>query len=508
MKLEQLFLSESQYQENMMLEQQESSDRVVFTFMRANPPTRGHHLVVDQVARQAHGDDYWIFLSQSQDPKKNPLDRQTKMHFAKVLMPNHKAHFASGVPFAAVKTPLLAADWLYNQGYRDITMVVGSDRVATMKDILDGWNSPEIRTKYSREPCKIAVVSAGDRDPDAEGVEGISASMVRQLAQAGDFDAFRDAVGMDAASALAMYDAVRKGMKVTAAKDKKKVQEGLWNKLFGKSKTRLVRPPHFPPHPHNVEDTAQWVKDWVAYEKSEGNNPEKLFDPNTMMGDIWLSIHAASSREAADKVRQFLLSDPELGHMIRSAPERRSRGHGPSASGSDHYSTSDRTQGPRHDDHMGPLDPLWEDANHKDGTIVKLEMDPESARKLASWCAVNQIHCMDPDHFHITLVYSRRAMPELSNLDGTNIHLALKAKAWKKLGESALVLVFESPQLQALHSKIIKLGATHDWPDLIIHTTVNYDYTDDQLPAALPTFPLVYNRVTVDAIDPNYKADK
>jgi hypothetical protein len=231
------FMKKTKLDEQTLQEQDASS--AVFTFMRANPPTRGHHMVVDKVAQAAKGGDYFIFLSQSQDAKKNPLDWQTKMHFAKLLMPRHRAHFASGNEFANIKTPLLAADWLYNQGYRDLTMVVGSDRVSSMKDILDGWNSEDIRTKYGRDPVNIRVLSAGHRDPDAEGVAGISASMVRELAKNSDFEGFKDVVGLDDASAFAMYDAVRKGMKVGKSKAKEPddvqplVNESLSNKCLG-----------------------------------------------------------------------------------------------------------------------------------------------------------------------------------------------------------------------------------------------------------------------------------
>lgn len=202
------------------------SDRVVFTFMRANPPTPGHKLVVDQVKKLAHNDDYWVFLSHSQDPKKNPLSWQQKHQFAQLIMPEHEDHFAHDDRFTQVKTPLLAADWLYNQGYRDLTMVVGSDRVASMTDILTGWNSEPIRSKYNREPVKIKVVSAGERDPDADDVTGISASKVRELVAQNDFDGFKAAVGMDQTSAKQMFDAVQSGMQT---KKGKAVKEGNFN---------------------------------------------------------------------------------------------------------------------------------------------------------------------------------------------------------------------------------------------------------------------------------------
>jgi hypothetical protein len=177
-----------------------------------NPPTVGHKRLVAKVAKEAGNDDYWVFLSHSQDVKKNPLDWRTKLRFAGELMPTYKSHLASGEQFENVKTPLLAMDWLYDQGYTDITMVVGSDRVDDMTRLLDGWNSDTVRGKYNRQPVNIQVISAGDRDPDSEGVEGISASLVRNLAKQGDYSKFKAAVGLDDELAQDLYTQVRKGM--------------------------------------------------------------------------------------------------------------------------------------------------------------------------------------------------------------------------------------------------------------------------------------------------------
>ena len=196
-----------------------SPTKVTWTFGRMNPPTLGHKKVVDKVAELAGDNDYWIFLSHSQDAKKNPLDWKTKIYFASLMMPEYKSHFAAAPEFETVRTPLMAMDWLYDQGYTDITMVVGSDRVQSMTDMLNGWNSEQIRNKYNRQPVKIQVVSAGERDPDAEGVEGISASLVRKLAQDGDLEKFKSAVGLQDNLAQALYTQVRKGMKLDQNKN-------------------------------------------------------------------------------------------------------------------------------------------------------------------------------------------------------------------------------------------------------------------------------------------------
>lgn len=187
---------------------------VAWTFIRANPPTLGHQMVVGQTAKAARGGDYWVFLSHSQDPKKNPLDWATKLEFAKELMPQHAAHMSNQ---STVRTPLQAADWLYDQGYRSMTMVVGSDRVQVMKDLLTSWNSPEIRAKSNRDPVAIQVVSAGERDPDAEGIAGISGTRARLAVTKGDRDDFELATGVKGNLADRLFDAVGAGMKLKQA---------------------------------------------------------------------------------------------------------------------------------------------------------------------------------------------------------------------------------------------------------------------------------------------------
>jgi hypothetical protein len=191
--------------------------KVVFTFMRANPPTRGHALVVDKVKQVAGNDDYWVFLSHSQDVKKNPLSWAQKVHFVKQIMKPHAAHVITD---AAVKTPLQAANWLYDQGYRDITLVVGSDRVSAMQDLLHGWNSDAIRAKDGRDAVRITVVSAGERDPDAEGLAGISGTKAREAVSKGDLPAFQAATGVQGDLAHKLFDAVQLGMQTVKVKSK------------------------------------------------------------------------------------------------------------------------------------------------------------------------------------------------------------------------------------------------------------------------------------------------
>jgi hypothetical protein len=180
-----------------------------FCFGRMNPPTVGHGQLIDTVANASQGGDYFIFVSQTRDSKKNPLDYATKVKFIKALFPSHAGHV---VYDPEIKTIMQAANWLFNAGYRSVTFVAGSDRLASFKELL---------TKYNGQPDgynfdSINFVSSGDRDPDADGIAGVSASSARAAAEAGNLDAFAQATG---AGKLAepLYNAVRKGMLLAEA---------------------------------------------------------------------------------------------------------------------------------------------------------------------------------------------------------------------------------------------------------------------------------------------------
>ena len=152
--------------------------KATFTFGRFNPPTEsGHGKLVSAVQAHAEksGSKHYIFLSHSQDSKKNPLSHGEKVGAMNRLFPT-----ANVVSRGKVRTAIDAMKHLEKQGYKEVTMVVGSDRVDNFKSLLNKY-----RTKEYPGIKKVNVVSAGDRDPDAEGAEGMSASKLRGLVSAG-----------------------------------------------------------------------------------------------------------------------------------------------------------------------------------------------------------------------------------------------------------------------------------------------------------------------------------
>ena len=152
--------------------------QATFTFGRFNPPTEsGHGKLISAVQAHAEkaGGKHYIFPSHSQDAKKNPLSHGDKVGAMQKLFPN-----ANVVSHNKVRTAIDAMKHLEKQGHSNVTMVVGSDRVAEFHGLLSKY-----RKKEFPGIKKVNVVSAGNRDPDAEGAEGMSASKLRGLVAAG-----------------------------------------------------------------------------------------------------------------------------------------------------------------------------------------------------------------------------------------------------------------------------------------------------------------------------------
>ena len=183
--------------------------QAAFCFGRMNPPTIGHAELLKKTAESAMNGEYYIFASKTNDKKDNPVPYDAKLAFLKEMFPEFASHI---VDDPAIKTPLLAADWLYNKGIRAITMVAGSDRLPQYEKLMAAWNSEEVRTKFNREPCIINFVSSGEREDGAEGVAGVSASGARAAAKAGNFDVFKQTTGTEGDIAERLFNAVRNGM--------------------------------------------------------------------------------------------------------------------------------------------------------------------------------------------------------------------------------------------------------------------------------------------------------
>ena len=185
---------------------EKSRKSVAFCFGRMNPPTIGHARLLNTTARASAGGDYYIFLSHTQDSKKNPLDYNTKVDFVKSMYPQHAEH----VSYGSLRTIMEIMEFLYHNNYTDVTYVCGNDRLPAFKELLNKYNGVEGGKTYYKFNS-IDIVSSGPRDPDDDGVAGASASAARAAAEAGDKEEFKKITGAGR-FASQLYRAVRKGM--------------------------------------------------------------------------------------------------------------------------------------------------------------------------------------------------------------------------------------------------------------------------------------------------------
>ncbi len=188
-------------------EPQEDKGTLTVAFGRFNPPTTGHEKLLDTVANIADKGEYRIYPSRSNDPKKNPLDPDTKISMMRRLYPKHGEKIVNDANSKTIFDVLKKA---HEDGYTGVNIVVGSDRQAEFQ---------KLATKYNGELYdfkNLNIVSAGERDPDAEDVTGMSASKLRKAAAEGDFETFRKGTpkSLDDKEARKFFMTLRKSMKV------------------------------------------------------------------------------------------------------------------------------------------------------------------------------------------------------------------------------------------------------------------------------------------------------
>ena len=197
----------------------EDSGEVVFAFGRFNPPTIGHEKLMDAVKKLARGSQYRIYPSQSQDPKKNPLDFKLKVKFLRKMFPKHARSIMAD---KGVRTAFDAIVKLYDQGYTKVTMVAGEDRVIEFEKLLNKYNGVKGRHGFYQFESGVMVKSAGERDPDAEGATGMSASKLRAAANDNDLKTFAKGMPKGFKGVEDLFNAVRAGMCLAESKNFRK----------------------------------------------------------------------------------------------------------------------------------------------------------------------------------------------------------------------------------------------------------------------------------------------
>mgnify|MGYP001273349529 FL=1 len=190
---------------------QAEGDTVTVAFGRFNPPTIGHEKLMKAADKVALGGPLKIYPSRTQDSKKNPLDPDMKISFMKKMFPDFEENIINDGEMKSIFNVLIAAS---EEGYKNVNIVVGADRQAEFENLA---------TKYNGELYNfddIRVVSAGVRDADAEGVEGMSASKMRKAVVDGDFKSFKTGTpkSIKDADIESIFNAVKSGMKVKKTK--------------------------------------------------------------------------------------------------------------------------------------------------------------------------------------------------------------------------------------------------------------------------------------------------
>jgi hypothetical protein len=186
-------------------------DTLTVVFGRFNPPTKGHEKLLQQAEKVAAGGDLKIYPSRTVDNNKNPLDPDMKVSYMRKMFPDFEEQIQNDAEMRSIFNVLVTAA---EEGYRGINIVVGADRLGEFENLATKYNGD----LYNFD--EIKTVSAGPRDDDAEGIEGVSSSKQRKAVVDNDYAAFKRGLpsGMSDADGTALFDEVRIGM--GAKKDK------------------------------------------------------------------------------------------------------------------------------------------------------------------------------------------------------------------------------------------------------------------------------------------------
>ena len=188
-------------------EVEKTKGTLTVAFGRFNPPTTGHEKLLNQVAKSSDEDDYIIVPSRSQDAKKNPLDADSKIGVMRQMFPKHSEKIVNDPANRTIFDVLKKA---HNDGYSGVRVVGGADRQKEFDKLVNNYNGK----LYQFD--KVEVVSAGDRDPDADDVTGMSASKQRKAAAEGDLKSFMKGIpsSMEKKAAEDLYKNIRKAMNI------------------------------------------------------------------------------------------------------------------------------------------------------------------------------------------------------------------------------------------------------------------------------------------------------
>ena len=181
---------------------------ITIAFGRFNPPTVGHEKLLNRVKSVAGKGEYAIYPSRSNDPKKNPLDPDEKISYMQQMFPKHSERIINDPKSKTIFDVLKNAN---QSGARSINIVVGADRLKEFENLANKYNGELY--DYDR----IRVISAGERDAESEGVEGMSASKLRKAVSSDDFESFSKGLpkGFGDENMKKLYSSLKKSMGVS-----------------------------------------------------------------------------------------------------------------------------------------------------------------------------------------------------------------------------------------------------------------------------------------------------
>jgi len=188
-------------------ENKKDGGSLTFGFGRFNPPTVGHEKLMDTISKTAgEGGQYRVYPSRSQDAKKNPLDPREKIDYMRKMFPKHANAIVDDENTRTIFDVLKGA---HAKGFKTVNVVVGSDRVKEFENLANKYNGQ----LYDFD--KINIVSAGERDASAKGVEGMSASKLRKAAMDDDYETFSSGISknIDDKSTKKLYNTIQKAMR-------------------------------------------------------------------------------------------------------------------------------------------------------------------------------------------------------------------------------------------------------------------------------------------------------
>ena len=263
---------------------------VVFSFGRLNPPTVGHQKLLQKIVQTAKkmSGQPMMFVSYSQDAKKNPLTAKQKISYIKKMFPK-EARQLKLKDDSSLRNAMDIATNLHGN-YDNLVMVVGSDRVSDFKTLLNKYNGVESTHGFYKYN-NIQIVSAGERDPDAEGVAGMSASKMRAAAASGDYESFSLGLPSHFTGGEKLYKDIRLGMNV-------REQLKPFKPIVEMNNMELIREQYFQNLIYIIGD---WVKDTKTGITGEvvkrGTNYVTLVQEDFTLHKVWLEDAASMDNQ-------------------------------------------------------------------------------------------------------------------------------------------------------------------------------------------------------------------